>query len=64
MINMMQDILQYVPYALFLSFITLLLGAGVYVTFSFFRSYNRNPSANKPLKLVEKYKSFFGPAVK
>lgn len=64
MINMMQDILQYVPYAIFFGLIMLLLGAGVYVTISHFRNYNRNPSANKPLKLVEKYKSFFGPAVK
>ncbi len=37
MVNMMQDILQYVPYALFLAAIFALLGAGVIYTFTVFR---------------------------
>ncbi len=36
MINMMKDILQYLPYALFLGAIFLLLFAGVAVTVKYF----------------------------
>lgn len=64
MINMMMDILQYLPYALLIGFVALLLGAGVYATISYFRGYEKNPARHKPVKLVEKYKNFFGPAVK
>ena len=37
MINMMQDILQYVPYALFMLAVFALLGGGVIYTFMVFR---------------------------
>lgn len=64
MINMMQDLLQYVPYALLFGFVLLLMGAGFYVTASYLRNYDKNPAAKKSPKLIEKYKNFFGPAVK
>ncbi len=37
MINMMKDILQYLPYALFLLAVFALLGAGLVYTFMVFR---------------------------
>lgn len=64
MINMMQDILQYVPYALLVGFVLFLLGAGFYTTVSYLRNYDKNPANKKSPKLLEKYKNFFGPAVK
>ena len=42
MVNMMMDILQYVPYVLLLGFVALLLGVGVYVTVSYFRKSTKN----------------------
>lgn len=64
MINMMQDILQYVPYALLVGFVLFLMGAMFYVTASYLRNYEKNPAAKKSPRLTEKYKNFFGPAVK
>lgn len=64
MINMMTDILQYLPYALLLGFVALLFASGLYATISYFRNYEKNPARHKPLNLVEKYENFFGPAVK
>jgi hypothetical protein len=41
MINMMKDILQYLPYALFLGAVFLLLFASLAVTVSYFRKEGR-----------------------
>lgn len=41
MINMMKDILQYVPYALFAAAVALILLIGVGYTISFFRKSRR-----------------------
>jgi Kef-type K+ transport system membrane component KefB len=41
MINMMKDILQYVPYALFLGAVFLLLFAGLAITVNYFRKEGR-----------------------
>jgi len=41
MINMMKDILQYLPYALFVGAIFLMLFAGVAITIGFFRKSGR-----------------------
>jgi Kef-type K+ transport system membrane component KefB len=41
MINMMKDILQYLPYALFLGAIFLMLFAGLGVTINYFRKEGR-----------------------
>ena len=41
MINMMNDILQYVPYALFLGAIFLILLVGVFITVNYFRKAGR-----------------------
>lgn len=41
MINMMKDILQYLPYALLVGAVFLLLSFGVAVTISYFRKESR-----------------------
>jgi len=47
MINMMKDILQYLPHALFLAVVFALLGAGVIYTYVVFRRNDKRYGKNE-----------------